>query len=179
MARQPRPIETTDDELAKLVTETITYVPGPMDPSVVKWGGMTFQANVPKEVTGHAEGTTAQQLAHQVIERARENKHFRVGEGASSRPRREAVTLPKTSEEYRAYVVGWLKDPAIEHASDLIARFARDRELQAACEVGHDDFAYIATLFMPRLHELAKADELSEAQVSSLWINHGFNVLPW
>jgi predicted urease superfamily metal-dependent hydrolase len=29
---------------------------------------------------------------------------------------------------------------AIEHAIELIARFARDRELQAACEVGADDF---------------------------------------
>jgi hypothetical protein len=67
----------------------------------------------------------------------------------------------------------------IEHADELIARFAKDRELQLACEVGSDDFAYLGTLFMPRLYDLAKADDLTAQQVSSLWISHGFNVLPW
>jgi len=76
-------------------------------------------------------------------------------------------------------MIDWIKDPAIEHTDQLIARFACDRELQAICEVGADDYAYLATLFMPRLHDLAKGDELTEGQVASIWINHGINQLPW
>lgn len=176
MARQPK---SSDDAApaAEPVTETITYVPGPMDPPHVKWGGHTFQANMAKEITGHAEGSERDRLNLHVIERARENKHFVVGNARA--PRRERSVLPKTAEEYKAYAIEWMKDPSIDHAAGLIARFARDRDLQAACEVGSDDFAYLGTLFMPRLHELAKADELTEGQVAQLWVNAGFNQLPW
>jgi hypothetical protein len=160
------------------VTETITYIPGPMDPPVVKWAGYTFQANVPKELTGNAEGTAREKLNMHMIENARGNNFYKVGSG-NSRPRREVSALPTTAEEYRAYMVDWLKDPHIEHAEQLIARFARDHDLQVASEVGADDYAYLATLFMPKLSDLAKADELTEGQVASIWINHGINQLPW
>jgi hypothetical protein len=143
---------------------------------MVKWCGHTFQANVPKTITGHAEGTTAQKLNHHLIESAKENRHFRVG---NAKPKREVATMPTTAEGYRAYMVEWLKDPNIQHADDLIARFAKDRELQAICEVGSDDYSYLGTLFMPKLHELARGDELTELQVSTLWAQRGINVLPW
>lgn len=175
MAKAPRVSEETESA-AQSVTETITYIPGEGDPSSVKWCGHVFQANVPKEITGAAEGSDREKLNLQLIERARDNRHFRVG---NARVRRDAMTEPKTAEEYRAYMVGWLKDPAIDHAETLIARFVRDRELQEMCEVGADDYAFLSTLFMPRLHELAKADELTEGQVASMWINHGVNQLPW
>lgn len=158
------------------VTESITYIPGPMDPSVITWCGHKFQANVPKEITGHAEGTQREQLNMQLITSARDNKHFAVG---NARPKRDSGELPKTAEEYRAYMVGWLKQPGVEHAEQLIARFARDRDLQLVCEVGSDDYAYLATLFMPKLHELARADELTDGQVANIWVNHGINQLPW
>jgi len=175
MARQPRAIEESESRVEP-VTETITYTPGPQDPVSIKWCGHTFQANVPKEITGNSEGSDRDKLNFHLIERARENKHFRVGSGRS---RREEKSLPKTAEEYRAYMIDWIKDPSIEHADQLIARFARDRELQVSCEVGADDYAYLSTLFMPRLHDLAKGDELTEGQVASIWINHGVNQLPW
>lgn len=169
------------------VTETITYIPGPSDPSTVKTFGHVFHANVPKEITGHAEGTSSQKLNMQLIETARPKMKtdgtewfhpcFRVGN--ASRPKRDASTLPTTSNEYRAYAIEWLKDPSIQHADQLIARLAKDRELHLACEVGADDFSYLATLFTPKLYELQKADELTSQQVSTIWINHGFNVLPW
>jgi hypothetical protein len=177
MARAPKPIEQGEAP-TEPVTETITYIPGSGDPSSVKWGGHVFQANVPKEITGHLEGSEREKMNMHLIERARENKTFKVG-SASARPKRETAALPRTAEEYRAYVIDWLKDPNIEHADQLIARWARDRDLQMACEVGADDYSYIATLFMPKLHELARADELTEAQLSSVWINHGINQLPW
>jgi len=175
MARQPRAIEDSA-AVVEPVTETITYIPGVGDPPITKWCGHTFQANVPKEITGHAEGGERDKLNFHLIERARENKHFRVGSG---RGRREEKSMPKTAEEYRAHMIDWIKDPAIEHTDQLIARFARDRELQGSCEVGADDYAYLATLFMPRLHDLAKGDELTEGQVASIWINAGINQLPW
>jgi hypothetical protein len=159
------------------VTETITYTPGQMDPSSVKWGGHTFHANVAKELTGQADGSERERLNLEVIERARDNPHFKVASAPQRKSRAQA--LPKTPAEYRAYAVEWFKDSGIEHADQLIARFARDRELQLACEVGSDDFAYLGTLFMPRLNDLAKADDLNPPQVASLWISHGFNVLPW
>lgn len=158
------------------VTETITYLPGNGDPPTVKWAGHVFHANVPKDITGHPEGSASEQLNHQLIVGARDNKHFKVG---NSRPKREANETPKTAEQYRAYMVGWLQDPSIQHTNELIARFARDRELQAACEVGSDDYSFLATLFMPKLHELAKADELSEQQVAAVWVQNGINQLPW
>jgi len=75
--------------------------------------------------------------------------------------------------------VAWLKDPNLDHAEKLIARYAKDRDLREVCEVGADDYSWLATLFMPKLHDLAKGDELTEGQVASLWINHGFNQLDW
>jgi uncharacterized protein (DUF736 family) len=165
-----------NEESTGPVTESITYLPGDGDPSTVTWCGHTFRANVAKEITGHADGTDREQLNHQLIERARDNPHFKVGD---ARPKRTGREIPKTAEEYRAYMAAWLQDPSIQHADQLIARFAKDRELQAACEVGSDDFSLLATLFMPKLHEMAKADELTEGQVAQLWINHGINQLPW
>jgi hypothetical protein len=132
---------------------------------------------VPKEVMGHAAGNRREQLHAHLIERARDNKHFRVGTGP--RVRRDLVAVPRTAEEYRGYFVEWLKDPAIQHADQLIARFAKDRELQLSCEVGSDDYSYLSTLFMPKLHDLARSDELTEQQVASLWLNHGIMQLPW
>lgn len=165
------------EPLAEAVTETITYMPGPMDPAVTKWCGHTFQANVGKDITGHPDGSAAEKLNHQLIEAARTNKHFKVGSART--PARETRELPKTAEEYRRYAVAWIKDPEIQTTEQLITRFARDRDLQFACEVGADDYAWLSTLFMPKLHELAKADELTEGQVASIWINHGVMQLPW
>lgn len=162
---------------AELVKESITYVPGDGDPASVKWGGHTFQANIAKEIEGHPEGSAREQLNHALIESARNNPCFRLG--SEKAPRKAKNALPKTADEYKAYIVRWMQDPSIQSASDLIGRFAKDRELQAACEVGADDFAWIGTLFMPKLSDLAKADELSNEQVAAIWLQHGINQLPW
>jgi hypothetical protein len=166
MAKTPKTAETEDPPTSQMVTDTITYLPGPMDPPVTKWRGHTVHANIPKTVTTHAEH----------FDNARGNKFFQVG---NEPVRRDRMKEPKTPEQYRAYLVDWLKNSGIQHARDLIARFAQDRKLQEACEVGASDYDLIATLFMPRLHELTKSDELSPEQVSAIWIDHGYNVLPW
>src|SRR5487761_34159 len=180
MAKPTRVIERIESDPPQEVTETITYLPNAMDPPVVKWGGQTFQANVPKELTGHEEGhpdaTDRTRMNMHLIERARENKFFAVG---NQRPKRERNALPTNAQEYRTYIVEWLKDPAIDSADKLIARFAADRTLQATCEVGPDDFERIASVFMPRLADLAKADGLTEGQLAQMWISHGIMQLPW
>ncbi|WP_445222255.1 hypothetical protein ACKWRH_21610 [Bradyrhizobium sp. Pa8] len=159
------------------IAEKITYVPGQHDPSHVKWGGHVFQANVPKEIKGDPDGTSTEKLNHEIIERAKGNPHFIVGDGKQPRTPREKA--PTDAKGYLAYFVGWLKDETFETPEELIARFARDRELQAKCDVGPDDFARVGELFAPRLHELAKACDMSEAQVAAVWVNHGYNQLPW
>lgn len=178
MARQPKRAneEIGDDTAAGHVTETVTYLPGNGDPSTVEWCGHTFRANMPKEITGHPDGTDREQLNHSLIERARDNPHFKVGD---ARPKRTGREMPTTAEGYRAHIAAWLQDPSIQTADQLIQRFARDRELQASCEVGASDWDLIATLFVPKLHDMAKADELTPEQVAHLWVNAGVNQLPW
>lgn len=166
-----------EQEEVQPVTETITYVPGDGDPAITRWAGQTFHANMPKEITGYADGTAQQKMNLHIIERARDpnQKHFRC---ASQKNERQTSTLPKTADEYRAYMIGWLGQK-YETTDSMIARFAQDKQLQVACEVGTDDYAYLGGLFMPKLHELAKAEELSQGQVAHLWLQHGFNALPW
>jgi len=168
--------EAGEDVIIGPVTETVTYMPGNGDPTSVTWCGHTFQANMPKEITGHADGSAGQQLNHHLIERARDNPHFKVGDARAKRAGRE---LPTTPEGYRAYIAAWLQDPSLQTTDQLIQRFARDRDLQAACEVGTSDWELISTLFVPKLHDMAKADELTEEQVAKLWVNAGINQLPW
>lgn len=159
------------------VTETITYVPGQHDPVHVPWGGHVFHANVPKEIKGDPEGSSSEKLNAHIIESARNNPAFVVGKDA--KPKRERSALPKNAREYSAYFIEWLKDGHFETVEELVARFAKDRDLQAKCEVGPDDFAYLGTLFNPRLADLAKAEALTEPQVAAIWISHGVNQLPW
>ncbi len=159
------------------VVEMVTYVPATIgDPVQVTWCGHVFHANTPKEIRGHANGSARDKLNAELIERARENKCFVVGNG---KPKRDPVKAPQTPEEYRVYFVEWLKDSEIQHAEQLIARFAKDRELQHLCGIGTDDYDMMRDLFMSKLHQLSKADELSQGQVSDMWIRHGYNLLPW
>lgn len=181
MAKQPRQSAGDDEQASEPVTESITYLPGDGDPAFVKWGGHTFKANVPKEITGHLDGTTTEKLNHHIIESARANPAFSVG---GKKTRKKSDDLPTDQKGYRAYMVAWLKEEkdgasVFQHAEQLIARFAQDRDLQAKCEVGFDDYQYLGSLFMPKLHELAAADELPEGAVASLWVSHGYNQLPW
>ena len=160
------------------VTETLTYLPGEGDPSTVKWGGHVFRANVAKEITGDASGSEQEKINHSMIVSARNNHpHFSIA--GERRPRKVRNPVPTNAEEYRRYFVSWLNDPGMISAEAMISRFAKDRELQAACEVGADDFAYIRDLFMPKLSDLARADEMSVEQVAQMWLNHGINQLPW
>lgn len=174
--------EQAEEFASEQVKETITYTPGFGDPTIIEWGGHKFHANVPKELVGDADGTPREKLNMELIERARENKHFVVGAGGK-RPRKQAVMI-ETAEQYRAHLAEWMKEtgpdgPVIKSAGQLIERFAKERDMRALAEVGPSDYDLIATIFMPKLHDLAKADELTADQVGQLWRNAGFNELPW
>lgn len=174
-------IELDDDAVEEISwrgVEQVTYTPGPQDPVHVKWCGHTFQANVPKEIKGDTAGTSTERLNAQLVIAARSNPHFVVGD-LDNAPRRPRDKLPTDAKGYRAYFIGWLKEETFETPDELISRFARDRDLQARCEVGPDDFALIAELFMPKLSDLAKACDMAEAQLAAVWVNHGYNQLPW
>lgn len=163
------------------VTETITYIPGHGDPAITMWGGVTFHANTPKELTGHPDGTKREQLNMELIERARDNKHFTVG--GVPRAKKKA-SAPENADQYRAYMADWLKEEhhgerVINSVTKLIERFAKEREMRVPCEVGASDYDLIGTLFNARLGELAKQEELTAEQLSALWVQHGFNELPW
>lgn len=175
MAKAARIVEESEP-VHEPITETVTYVPGPMDPVRITWCGHTFEANISKEIKGHAGGTEREKLNASLIERARENKHFRVG---NAKAKRDPAKDPATAEEYRFYIVEWLKLPSFDHAEDLIARFSKERDLRQVCGVGTDDYDFIGNLFMPKLHELAKRDELTEPQLGAVWLRYGFNQLPW
>jgi hypothetical protein len=169
--------ESAELPIAGSISTTLTYLPDDGDPVINKWCGITFRANVPVELIANPQGTKREQLNAWMIENAKGSRFYSIGDAPHPRVRKPN-SEPETAEEYRAYMVEWLKQP-FDHASDLIARFVRDRDLQTACEVGFDDYQYLATLFMPKLHELARGDELSEQQVAQLWLSHGVNQLPW
>jgi hypothetical protein len=168
--------------LSETVTEIVTYMPRERtDPVSVTWAGRTFHANDPVEMTGRQDGTDRERLNFHIIERARENRCFVVG---NERPKRDAKKRPETAEEYRAHMVDWLNDvgrseSSIRTVDELIGRFAKDIPLQEACGVGTDDFAFLGSLFMPKLYALQKAEEMTDNQVAKVWIGHGVNMLPW
>ena len=142
---------------AELYTEQVTYLPGEGDPASVKWGGITFHANRPKEIEAHAEGSPSQRGMHQLIENARKNKFFHVGEfdAANAVEARESASLPKTSDQYRAHVIGWLSKMSSE--GELDAKWISEESMRGACGVGSDDLEWLGEKIAPKRFELRKA----------------------
>jgi hypothetical protein len=161
---------TAEPEKSLPLGEQITYVPGEGDPLSVKWRGFVFHANVPKQVS-HPE----------IIEQARGNKFFKVGPFESAKDSTAAVdaalTDPKNPTQYRARLVDWLKK--VTDINELASTWAKEQPMREACEVGSDDYAYIGTLFYPKMHELAKAAGLNQQQLAELWARYGVQQLPF
>lgn len=150
--------------------EQITYIPGDGDPLSVKWHGLVFHANVPKSVT-----------KPELIEQAKGNKFFKVGSFDTAKDSTAAVdaaaAVPKTSQEYRAHFVDWLKKAS--EINGLVATWAKEQSMRDACEVGADDYSYMGTLFYPKMHEFTKAAGLNQQQLSELWARYGVQQLPF
>jgi hypothetical protein len=172
MAKTMRPgpaADETDQELP--LSEQITYLAGEGDPPSTKWHGIVFHANVPKTVNKPA-----------LIEAAKNNRFFKVGTFDPQKDAGGVVPLPsiadpKTSEQYRAHVVEWLRK--VTDIDDFVKRWASEGDMRMACEVGSDDYSYLGTLLRPKMHELQKVAQLNDLQLAELWVRHGVNQLPF
>ena len=130
------------------VSETVTYLPGPEGPASTKWMGHVFHANAPKTVTNAL-----------LIEKARTNRHFKVGAFDPAKDTVETVEAapgPKTSDQYRAHAVAWLKK--MQSVDDLDRKWASEEVLRIKCEVGTDDIDFLRDLFEPYRAELRKRE---------------------
>lgn len=123
---------------------SVTYVPRDGDPVRVKWDGIEFTANVPVLVT-----------KPHIIEAARGNPWFHVGEDAPA-PKPAEPQEPQTAEEYRGYVVAWLKGAT---TSDLMQRrWDAEAPMREDLGVGTDDLEWIGKFFNPQFEQLKKAE---------------------
>lgn len=148
MAQQSAKSEQAKPQ-AKAQGEQVTYRPGPEGPVQVKWGGYIFHANVPRADIKDAE----------LIERAKRNKFFHVGDFnpvTDAVPVKEDQPAPKTAEQYRAHAAAWIK--TAQSVDELDTHWQNEETLRIACGVGTDDLEYIGTLFNPKRAELKKKD---------------------
>lgn len=150
--------------------ELVTYLPGgPDDPAAVKWNGHIFNAHVPKRITDE-----------RMIASARGSKFWHVGHfdaQARSVALSAAADLPTTPEQYRAHVVAWLKK--VTTIDDMVKTWVAEQNMRELCGVGSDDYAYIGSLFKPKMYELARAAELNDMQLADLWRAYSVFQLPF
>lgn len=173
--KQPKPGD-------QAMSEQVTYVPGEEGPTSVKWAGHVFHANVPKtvEYIEYADEDAKPHPNKALVEKARGNRFFRVGafDPNSEHPLPEGFTgEPKTSDQYRAHVVGWLKKTA--DINDMVQRWVSEANLREMCEFGSDDYIWLGSLFLPKMHDLAKQAGMNDNQLSALWQQHGVMQLPF
>lgn len=171
MAMTSRTAPAGKDESKLPLGEQVTYLPTAGDPPSIKWHGIVFHANVPKPVN-----------KPELIAAARENRFFKVGPFDPATDSTAALenadaAAPKTAEEYRAHFVAWLRKTETIH--DLIKNWTADTALRQSCEVGSDDYSYIASLFLPKQHELARIAGLQPQQLATLWAEKGVFELPF
>lgn len=168
MARPPK--SAADGETPSLIaSEQVTYRPiNDGDPIKTKWRGLVFHANVPKTVSDA-----------ELIEAAKGNKHFHVGpfdpqkDGASLEETRD----PKTANEYRAYVLAWLK--RIDTLDELIKQWKADTALRGQCEVGSDDLMFLGQFLDPKIDAICKRDGIQPLKQAEMWASYGINDIPW
>lgn len=133
---------------AAAVGESVTYLPKDGDPAKVKWGGRMFHANVPLKISDPV-----------LLDKARKNKWFHVGEGAPH-VEVEETSEPKTPEQYVAHCVAWLKALEPEGGERALDdRWAAEESLRMSCGVGTSDLDYLATLISPKRGELRRASQ--------------------
>ena len=148
---------TTEPELAgaatppyeedPMMSEQVTYRPGPEDPVRVQFGGHHLHANIPKQVRGRKSWFAT----------VRNNPFFKVGDFDPKKDAvvtREELPLPKTSDQYKAFAVAWFR--SAESLHDFDARWQLEEVLRQECGVGADDLDYLGSLMRPRRAELQK-----------------------
>lgn len=160
------PADKASDE-----SEQITYLPGPEDPVTTKFFGHVFHANVPKIVTNR-----------ELIKKLRDhpNPFFKVGPFDPAKDKAPVIGFigePTTSEQYRAHAVGWINKCA--DIDDMAKTWVAEQRLRDACEFGTDDYMWLGTIFLPKMHDLAKRAELNDSRLAQLWQRYGVFSLPF
>lgn len=146
--------------------QQLTYVPSEGDPHSVTWRKRTFAANVPVVVDDL-----------DMIEAARGNSRFIVGDFKAGMMPPKVNEIPTSPTGYRLHVMQWMRD--VVSVDQLVEQWGKDRALRGACDVGADDISYLGTLLDPKMRELQRRDGLSDQQLASVWIKHGFLEIPW
>lgn len=152
----------------------VTYRPiEPTDPAFIEWNNIRFDANVPVDLdaANKAHGymipmpieriidgevrTLHKEKWVPMIELAKGNPAFEVGEpAASAPPRKGRPPAPKTPEEYRAHAQRWIV--AITDPDDLATRWGSEQELREKCGCGEDDVAWLNQFYEQR-HQMLTA----------------------
>lgn len=164
------------DAEPETVAEQVTYLAGDGDPPSTKWHGIVFRANVPKMVTKPL-----------LIEQARGNRFFKVGKFDADKDQAPLPGFagdPKTSAEYRSHIIGWVnklggQHPQPEDIEEMIKTFVAEARMREMCEVGSDDYSFIGSIFLPKMHELARAAGLNDDQLAKAWARYGLFQLPF
>jgi hypothetical protein len=139
---QNKPPEDKDP----MMTDQVTYLPGPEDPPQVKFGGHTFNANLSKKVD----------MPTSYFERLQTNKFFKVGhfDAVKDSVPAQEQSEPKTADEYKVYAVEWFKKTQSLKAFD--ERWTEEEGLRQDCEVGAEELDYLSSLARPKRAELKK-----------------------
>lgn len=124
--------------------QLVTYLPKDGDPPKVRWGRVTFHANVGQMISDA-----------KLLAKAKANKWFHVGDGAP-RVEIEETAEPRNSDQYRAHVAKWL--PTVQTASHLDEVWAGEEMLRRDCGVGGEDLELLDKLLLPRRAELRRAE---------------------
>lgn len=151
------------------VQEQVTYVPGKEDQPTAMWGGHKFTANVPVTIKGHSgdpkkgECKPHERANYDLIEKARKNKFFRVGEFD---PQKDSVPLrepqghaPETPDQYRAHAIDWAKQIVAGQGATIgqfNAKWEDEEGLRIKCGVGTDDLELLNSVIGPLRAELQK-----------------------
>lgn len=151
----------------------ITYMPPADEPSQMKWGGRTFKANVPVDMTDkdgyyimesvrteRPDGVivlTSRERFVTFEEMAKGNPMFKV-EGHE----KESVVPLDPSEmstptQYRAYALEWFRD-AIDPV-EFRQRWRDEADLREQCGMTHDDVRFLEPHMNTRLNELKEVSK--------------------
>jgi len=158
--------------------ESITYVPSDGDPNSTKMHGITFHANVPKQLSGD----------HPLVAKLKEfpNRFFHVGTfdigKHSSEAKKGDNPDPTDGPSYRAHVLRWfmaLDGNSASSFENFVARWASEEPVRKIAEgadanaLGTDDYLWLGDVIRPRLADMQKAAGLNDEAAAQVWMQHG------
>ena len=152
------------------------YTPrDPTSPSIMKWNGIEFRANVFIDfnpikhsyfvpITRTWVDETSQRVMSvttetrmSMLEIARSNPDFTIeGEEKGSVPRTGKGKAPKTPEEYRAHAMAWI---VAAKGMDDLERWDDEEALREKCGVGDDDLKFLQPHFDAKHKQLSVVAE--------------------